>query len=83
MNDWFPGSEAHHINKNEVIYMPEELHRSVYHELSSGIEMEEINRLAFEFLETHSYNCSVSGTQIKEEKMIGKKRSLICWEEST
>lgn len=87
LNEWFPGSEAHHINENEIIYIPEELHRSVYHELASGIGMEEINKLAFEFLESPNYDYIISSVQIKEEKkeigMVGKKRSLICWEAST
>ena len=50
INEPFPGSEAHHINKNDVIYILVELHRSVHHNLSTGKGMEEINDLAQEFL---------------------------------
>ena len=49
LNKWFPESQAHHINPDTVIYIPSRLHRSVYHNLRKGLNMNLINRLAFEF----------------------------------
>lgn len=51
LNSWFPGSEGHHVDMVRVIYIPKKLHRSIYHNLNTGKGMEEINKLAFEFLE--------------------------------
>lgn len=50
LNEWFEKSEAHHINKNEIIYIPNELHQSIRHNLQTGKNMFEINMNAFEFL---------------------------------
>ena len=50
INEHFEGGVWHHINENDVICMPEELHRSVYHVLATGVGMEEINDLAMEFM---------------------------------
>ena len=50
LNDYFEGAHAHHIDKEFVLYIPRELHRSVYHNMWSGEGMEEINVLAFEFV---------------------------------
>jgi tyrosine-protein phosphatase YwqE len=50
LNSFFLGSEAHHINKSDVIYMPKEMHRSVYHNIWNGKGMDAINKLAGAFL---------------------------------
>jgi len=50
LNEYFKGSHAHHISQNFVIYIPEEIHRSVPHCLFTGRNMEAINKLAIEFL---------------------------------
>ncbi|MEN6292332.1 MAG: hypothetical protein ABFD07_10025 [Methanobacterium sp.] len=47
LNSWFEGSVAHHINKDDVIYMPESVHKSVPHSLKTGKNMDTINKLAF------------------------------------
>lgn len=47
INNWFDGSEGHHINKNDVIYIPKKLHRSTYHNVFTGKGMNEINNKAF------------------------------------
>ena len=52
LNEPFPGSHAHHFNKEGIIYIPAELHRSVKHNIFSGGGMQEINRFAFEWLES-------------------------------
>ena len=51
LNTPFIGCEGHHIDKGHIIYIPVVLHRSVYHNLRTGQGMNEINKLAREFLE--------------------------------
>jgi len=50
LNKYFEGAEGHHINKNNVIYIPKEIHRSIWHCLGTGLNMEEMNKLAINFL---------------------------------
>jgi post-segregation antitoxin (ccd killing protein) len=55
-NPWnkpFKNSEAHHLNKEDVIYIPIELHKSVKHSLKTGLNMSKINELAIKFLHAH------------------------------
>ena len=50
LNKPFEGSEAHHICRTFVIYIPKDMHRSIYHSVWTGKNMEEINKLAWEEL---------------------------------
>lgn len=50
LNKPFEGSSPHHINKNVVIFIPKEIHFSVYHNIWNGYGMEKINNLALNFL---------------------------------
>lgn len=50
LNQRFKNSQAHHIDKERIIYIPEELHKSVSHNIWTGKNMEEINIKAFTFL---------------------------------
>jgi len=50
LNEWFKGSVSHHVNKNYVIYIPEELHRSIWHRQGDWNSMLAINKLAFQYL---------------------------------
>ena len=50
LNSPFPGSEAHHINPQDVIHMPKKLHRSISHNMFTGHNMDKINALAGAFL---------------------------------
>ena len=50
LNNYFEGSCAHHISRNFVIYIPEELHKSIWHCLWTGKNMDAINKLAIEFI---------------------------------
>lgn len=50
LNSFFIGSEGHHVNQNDVIYIPKELHRSIYHRQSDGVGMDKINALAYEWM---------------------------------
>jgi predicted nucleic acid-binding Zn ribbon protein len=57
LNNYFYGSEGHHINHDFVIYIPEELHRSVWHRQTTWQGMDEINKLAFKYLhDRKNYN---------------------------
>lgn len=50
INQPFDGCEGHHINQNDVIYIPKDLHMSVRHNVFTGKNMEQINVLACEWL---------------------------------
>jgi hypothetical protein len=50
LNTLFSGCEAHHVDKEQVIYMPKELHRSIYHRQTDGMGMAKINAVAYNFL---------------------------------
>ena len=50
LNNFFEGSEGHHINKNDVIYIPKEIHQSINHCLETGKNMMEINKLAMNLI---------------------------------
>lgn len=50
LNEKFPGANAHHVDTNYVIHIPEELHRSVSHNLKTGVGMQRMNGLAFKYL---------------------------------
>ena len=49
LNEWFEGSEAHHICPTFVIYIPKELHQSIGHSVFKWKNMEQINKLAWDF----------------------------------
>jgi len=51
LNDWFEGSEGHHIDKERVVYIPKELHKSIWHSVTKEINMGDINSVAFEYIE--------------------------------
>lgn len=50
LNDNFIGAEAHHLDKELILYIPKELHKSVYHNQFTGQGMEEMNNLACEYV---------------------------------
>ena len=50
LNEYFEGSVAHHIDYNFIIYIPEEVHRSIYHSVLKNINMDEINAVAWNYL---------------------------------
>lgn len=50
INKKFENSNAHHINKDFVIYIPQELHKSVSHNVFSNKNMKRINDIAFGWL---------------------------------
>jgi len=50
LNIYFFGCEGHHIDKERVIFIPAELHKSVRHNIWTGKNMDKINELAYEWL---------------------------------
>lgn len=50
LNEYFKGSEAHHISENFIIYIPVKIHRSIQHNIWAWRNMEKINKLAIELL---------------------------------
>lgn len=46
LNNYFDGSEAHHLDDTYVVYIPKKVHESIYHCLETGKGMEEINSYA-------------------------------------
>ena len=51
LNKPFEGCEGHHIDFQQIIYIPKTFHRSIWHSLNLNINMEKINKLAFDYLE--------------------------------
>ena len=51
LNRYFEGANAHHKDFENIIYITEKLHKSIHHNLRTGKNMEEINKLAFDFME--------------------------------
>jgi hypothetical protein len=47
INEKFDDSEAHHIDRNHVIFIPRELHRSIWHSLNKPETMNTINTKVF------------------------------------
>jgi hypothetical protein len=50
LNRPFNGCEAHHIDKERIIYIPKALHRSIAHNVWTNKNMGKINAEAFNFL---------------------------------
>ena len=54
INKPFDGCVKHHIDKNTIIHIPENLHNLVRHNLKTGKGMKEINENVFRWLRQHS-----------------------------
>jgi hypothetical protein len=50
LNKPFFGSEGHHVDTEQVIYMPQALHRSIPHRQSDPNSMAKIKAVAYNFL---------------------------------
>lgn len=50
LNKPFVACEGHHVDNEQVIYMPKELHRSIYHRQTDGRGMGQMNAIAYNFL---------------------------------
>lgn len=47
LNSPFVGCAGHHINDHDVIYIPKEMHASIWHSVRTGKNLERMNALAF------------------------------------
>lgn len=56
LNTYFKGSHGHHIISGIVIFIPQDLHQSIRHNLKTGKNMKEINILAIDYLLHPKYN---------------------------
>lgn len=50
LNEQFSGCEGHHVDNEQVIFLPKGLHRSVYHNQHTGQGIAKINAIAYNFL---------------------------------
>jgi len=50
LNEPFVDCEAHHISQNFVIFIPKEIHQSLYHNIWTWKNMDKINRLAINLI---------------------------------
>jgi len=50
INEPFEDSEGHHIDSDNILYIPKDLHRSICHNLTTGYNMELINLKAMEWI---------------------------------
>lgn len=50
LNVWKEDTVFHHLDKVYGIYIPEEIHKSIWHSLSKNINMDEINAVAFNYI---------------------------------
>lgn len=57
LNKCFNGSDGHHVDVKHVIYIPDEIHNSIFHCLignRAGQRMDEMNEVAFDYLFSHT-----------------------------
>lgn len=52
LNPRMLGSEGHHINSEQVVYIPNDIHRGIPHDHKIPETMIQINRIALEYLYT-------------------------------
>lgn len=50
LNEFYKGSEGHHIDKTHIIYIPKRIHRSIKHNVFTGEGMAKINAIALDYL---------------------------------
>lgn len=56
LNEPFDGCEGHHIDKEHIVYIPKELHRSISHNVFTGWNMAEINALVLSWIPDSLYD---------------------------
>jgi len=49
LNQYFPGSDFHHLDIDHGVFIPHTLHQSVWHNHNTGRGMEQINALAYAY----------------------------------
>ena len=55
LNDYFENSNAHHLDKKNVIHIPSKLHKVYCHRQNNEESMKNINLKAWDFMESQSY----------------------------
>lgn len=50
LNEFFLESEGHHIDREQVVHIPKELHKSIRHNVFTGENMFDMNLNAWDFL---------------------------------
>lgn len=55
INNIFEKSHFHHLDKRNGIFIPKDLHKSIWHSLKKSETMLKINIKAWDFLESQSY----------------------------
>lgn len=48
-----PNYVGHHINKIDVLFIPAEIHKSIYHSVTKNINMDRINTIAINWYLEH------------------------------
>lgn len=61
LNTWFAGCEGHHVDNKRVIFIPKELHRSIYHRQPDGRGMVQMNAVAYNFLFKQQVELAIVG----------------------
>jgi methionyl-tRNA synthetase len=51
LNEPFENSTGHHINKEQVVFIPVELHKSISHNVWTGKNMNLINEMAYKYID--------------------------------
>lgn len=55
LNNYFENSNAHHLDKINIIHIPNKLHKSYQHSQKDNKSMKQINIKAWDFMENQSY----------------------------
>ncbi len=55
LNNWFPKSHAHHLDKINVIYVPSKINQKISHRQINNDQMKQINIIAWSFMESRVY----------------------------
>ena len=67
LNEPFAGSEAHHVDPEQAIYVPKELHRSIYHNQHTGQGMAQMNAIVYNFLFKQEVEAAMAAKEQHEE----------------
>lgn len=83
LNKYFKGSEAHHLNKTYIVYLPQKLHRSIFHCLQTNENMREINEIAMKFISEGGYDFMTFkyGDIVAIDKPEGTYKAKVNWSE--
>lgn len=66
LNEWFEGAHAHHIDRRYVLYIPQDIHTSIWHSLEKADLIKKINNLVFDW----AIRNNVDGTSLEIIKFV-------------